>query len=176
MDSRRTTPGGMPAGDPREAHPETRLPAGGAREIVTSFTEYREAQRAVDFLSDRKFDVRSLAIVAEGLSFVEQVTGRLNWSRALVNGASTGALIGALIGFIFGIFNFFAPLTSALALAFYGLLFGAFIGAVIGLIGYSMSGGQRDFTSVSGMQAERYNVTADPAVAGDAREALRDLP
>ncbi|MEX2541812.1 MAG: general stress protein [Trueperaceae bacterium] len=168
MDSQRTPPGRMPATDPKDT-----AAAGGVREVIASFADYREAQRAVDFLSDEKFDVRTISIVAEGLSFVEQITGRLNWQRAFVNGLSSGALIGAVIGFIFGIFNFFAPLTSALSLAFYGLIFGAILGGIVGLIGYALSGGDRDFTSVSGMQAERYDVTADPAVAGEARELLR---
>lgn len=170
MDRPRTTSPDIPATDPKDT-----TPTGGVREVIASYSSYPEAQRAVDFLSDEKFDVRTISIVAEGLSFVEQITGRLNWQRAFVNGLSSGALIGALIGFIFGIFNFFAPLTSALALAFYGLIFGAILGAIIGLIGYAFSGGDRDFTSVSGVQAERYDVTADPGVAGEAREVLSRL-
>ncbi|HEX7005261.1 MAG TPA: general stress protein [Trueperaceae bacterium] len=164
MDDRRTT--GM-ATDPRDT-----VPAGGLREVVASYPNYKEAQRAVDFLSDQRFDVTTISIVAEGITFVEQITGRLNWGKALLNGLTSGALIGAFIGFIFGIFNFFAPLTSALSLAFYGLIFGAVLGAVIGLIGYAFSGGERDFTSVSGMRASRYDVTADPSVAAEARNVL----
>lgn len=171
MDSSRTPAGEFPASDPKDTRP-----SGGVREVIATFREYREAQRAVDFLSDKRFDVKSISIVAEGLSFVEQITGRLNWQRAFVNGVSSGALIGAVIGFIFGIFNFFAPLTSALALAFYGLIFGAILGSIIGLVGYALSRGDRDFTSVSGMQAERYDVTADPSVAAEAREVLRSMP
>jgi hypothetical protein len=171
MERSRTSGGDMPTADPKD----TRA-AGGVREVIASFKEYRDAQRAVDYLSDKRFDVRSISIVAEGLSFVEQITGRLNWQRAFVNGLSSGALIGAVIGFIFGIFNFFAPLTSALSLAFYGLIFGAILGGIVGLIGYALSRGDRDFTSVSGMQADRYDVTADPAVAAEARETLRAMP
>jgi tetrahydromethanopterin S-methyltransferase subunit F len=169
--SNRSSPAGMPGADPKDTRP-----AGGLREVIASYRTYQEAQRAVDFLADERFDVSSISIVAEGLTFVEQITGRLNWQKALFNGLSSGALLGALIGFIFGIFNFFAPLTSALALAFYGLVFGAILGAIIGVIGYSLSGGNRDFTSVSGMQAERYDVTADPASAAEAREVLLRRP
>ena len=165
MDSDRT-PGGM-AADPRDT-----VPAGGLREVVASYSSYAEAQKAVDYLSDQRFDVTTISIVAEGIQFVEQITGRLTWAKALLNGLTSGALIGAFIGFIFGIFNFFAPLTSALSLAFYGLIFGAVLGAIIGLVGYAFSGGERDFTSVSGMRASRYDVTADPGVASEAREVL----
>ena len=166
MDKNRT-PASMTATDPRDT-----VPRGGLREVVATYGTYAEAQKAVDYLSDQRFDVTTISIVAEGIQFVEQITGRLNWGRALINGLSSGALIGALIGFIFGIFNFFAPLTSALTLAFYGLITGAVLGAIISLIGYAFSGGERDFTSVSGMRASRYDVTADPAVAGEARNVL----
>ncbi|MEX2535323.1 MAG: general stress protein [Trueperaceae bacterium] len=170
MATTRKSSDGMIPSDPMD----TAL-GGGLREVIASFSTYGEAQRAVDFLSDERFDVRTISIVAEGLSFVEQVTGRLNWGRALLSGLSSGALIGALIGFVFGIFNFFAPLTSALTLAFYGLIIGAVLGALLGLLGYAFSGGNRDFTSVSGMQASRYDVTADPEVATEARAVLAKL-
>ena len=159
------------ATDPRDT-----VAAGGVREVVASYTTYPEAQKAVDYLSDQRFDVKTISIVAEGIQFVEQITGRLNWGRALLNGLTSGALIGAFIGFIFGIFNFFAPLVSALTLALYGLIFGAVLGAIVGLLGYAFSGGDRDFTSVSGMRASRYDVTADPAVAAEAREMLARMP
>ena len=159
------------AADPRDT-----VPAGGVREVVASYTTYPEAQKAVDYLSDQRFDVKTISIVAEGIQFVEQITGRLNWGRALLNGLTSGALIGAFIGFIFGIFNFFAPLVSALTLALYGLIFGAVLGAIVGLLGYAFSGGDRDFTSVSGMRASRYDVTADPAAAAEAREMLARMP
>ena len=167
MDTNRPPGDGVTATDPKDT-----VPSGGLREVIASYANYQDAQRAVDFLSDQRFDVTTISIVAEGISFVEQITGRLNWGRALLNGLTTGALIGALIGFIFGIFNFFAPLTSALSLAFYGLIFGAVLGALVGLIGYAFSGGNRDFTSVSGMRASRYDVTADPSVASEARDVL----
>lgn len=145
-------------------------------EVVASFRSYAEAQRAVDHLSDSNFDVRSITIVARGITFVERVTGRLGWGRALLSGAGTGALIGAFLGFIFGIFNFFAPLQSALALALYGLLFGAILGGLLAVIGYAFTGGERDFTSVGGFRAESYDVTAHPNVAEDARRLLQQLP
>ena len=145
------------------------------RVTVASYATYQEAQRAVDKLSDEKFPVERSAIVAEGIRFVEQVTGRLNWWRALLNGALSGGLIGAFIGFVFGLFSFFQPGVAALTLALNGLVIGAVIGAIVGLVGYSFTGGRRDFTSVSGMQAERYNVMVDADLETEAKGIIASL-
>ena len=147
-----------------------------SRQTVASYDTYAEAQRAVDYLSDEKFSVEHVAIVAEGLRFVEQVTGRLNWGRALLNGALGGAVIGALIGLFFGLFSVINTLATALSLAFYGLLFGAVVGAIIGAVSYGFTGGRRDFTSVGGMQAERYNVMVDFEQADEAERLLEGMP
>lgn len=142
-----------------------------ARQTVASYTTYAEAQRAVDHLSDNRFPVDRTAIVAEGLKFVEQVTGRLNWWRALLNGAVAGGLTGFFVGLFFSLLT----LLPVLALVLYGLLVGLVTGAIFGLVGYAISGGQRDFTSVSGMQAERYNVLVDSDLADEARGLLEGL-
>lgn len=168
----------MPTGNDEmfDARRERDAGSPAARELVASYTTYKEAQRAVDYLADEQFAVEQIAIVAEGLSFVEQVTGRLTWGRALLNGLAGGAMVGLFIGFLFGLLNFFAPLVSVLSLALYGLLFGAVTGAIIGAIGYAMSGGNRDFTSVGGVRADRYNVVADASVAAEARRLLERMP
>ena len=140
--------------------------------VIASFERYAEAQGAVDKLSDERFPVEHTAIVADGLKFVEQVTGRLNLGRAILQGALSGAVLGAFIGFVFGLFNFFAPVTSALSLALYGLFVGGVAGAIMGGVGYAMSGGRRDFTSVGGMQAERYNLMVTSEQENEARRIL----
>lgn len=100
------------------------------------------------------------------------MTGRLNLGRAALSGADSGALTGALLGFIFGLFDWLTPLVSGLALAANGLLFGAIVGAVFGLLAQALSGGRRDFTSTSGMQAEQYNIVVDEEVADEADRLL----
>ncbi|HZC19486.1 MAG TPA: hypothetical protein VE225_07225 [Rubrobacteraceae bacterium] len=60
-------------------------------------------------------------------------------------------------------------------MAFWGLVFGAILGAIIGLISHAASGGQRDFSSVGGMQADHYDVMADEEVAEEARRLLSGL-
>ena len=154
---------------------QTMADASAGRRPVATYTNYSEAQRAVDYLSDQRFPVERVAIVAEGLRFEEQVTGRLGWGRALLNGALGGASTGVFIGFIFGLFSLITPLVSALTLAFYGLIFGAIVGALFGLLFYAFSGGQRDFTSVGSIRAQRYDIVVDSEVANEAERLLATM-
>jgi hypothetical protein len=79
---------------------------------------------------------------------------------------------GALIGWLFGVFNWTDPIVAAGWLALHGLWIGALVGAAIGLIGKALMGGARDFTSVGGMQADRYEVLVDNEVADEAMRLL----
>lgn len=142
------------------------------RRVVASCDSYADAQRAVDYLSDEKFPVGRLSIVAEDLRFVEQVTGRVGYARAALSGLS-GAAVGALFGFVFRLFSLVDPLVSGMALALYGLLFGAIVGAILGLTSHALTEGQRDFSSIGRMQAGRYDVVAaDEEVAEEASRRL----
>lgn len=147
---------------------ETRPP----RQTIATYRTYAEAQRAVDYLSDQKFSVERVAIVAEGLNMIEQVTGRLNYGRAALAGALSGAFTGVLIGLIFSLLST-APL---LTFVLYGLIVGAIIGAIMSVISYALSGGRRDFSSVSGMQADRYLVQVDSEVVPEAARLLNSMP
>jgi hypothetical protein len=143
-----------------------------ARRTVATFDTYRDAQRAVDRLSDAGFPVEHVAIVAEGLTYVEQVTGRLTWGKAALNGALAGGATGFFLGFIFGLLSLITPLVSALLLAIYGSIIGAVIGAIFGLIFYGITGGERDFTSIGGMRAAQYHVMVDEEYAAEAERLL----
>jgi hypothetical protein len=151
-------------------------PESGVREprrvVVASYDSYPEAQRAVDYLSDERFPVERVAIVAEDLRLVEQVTGRRGYGKAALQGAGSGALIGLIFGFFLGLFNVVDPLVSAFFLGIVWLIYGAIIGLIVGLIGHAVSGGQRDFSSIGGIQAGRYNVMADEEVADEASQLL----
>jgi hypothetical protein len=144
-----------------------------SRQPIATYRTYAEAQRAVDFLSDQKFPVERIAIVAEGLNFVEQVTGRLNYGRAILSGALSGAFTGVFVGLIFSLLS---PAVALLSFVLYGLVVGAIVGAIIGLVSYALSGGRRDFSSVGGIQADRYIVQADSEVAGEAQRLLNTMP
>jgi uncharacterized membrane protein len=146
-----------------------------SRRVVVSYDSYAEAQRAVDYLSDEEFPVERVSIVAEDLRFVEQVTGRKGYGQAALQGAGSGAVVGVFFGFFLGLFSLIDPVISALVVALYGLVFGAIVGAIAGLISHALSGGQRDFSSVGGMEAGRYNVMADEEVAEEASRLLAGL-
>ncbi len=143
------------------------------RHVVATYDTYPEAERAVDFLSDRGFEVSRLAIVGSGLRLVEQVAGRVTTARAALAGALQGAGIGLLFSLLFGIF--FTIEEGFLALLLYGLVVGAIFGAVFGGLAQAMQGGRRDFASTTAMQAERYELQVDDEAAGQARELLTEL-
>lgn len=144
----------------------------GHEVTVASFGSYREAEAAVDKLADRHFAVEHLAIVGHGLIVEEDVTGRRGFARAAAETAGTGAFTGAFIGFILGIFTVVEPLVSGLVLLLLGAAVGAVLGAILGLLSHAARGGRRDFSSVSTMSAQSYDIVADLEVANHARRIL----
>ena len=143
-----------------------------ARQVIATYDNYTDAERAVDYLSDQGFEANRVAIVGRDLEYVEQVLGQLNYGGTALRGAGSGAPVGALIGWIFGLFNWIEPLISALVLAGYGLIFGAIVGALIGLLIHALQGGRRDFHSISGLRPKYYDVVADVDVADRALQIL----
>lgn len=157
--------------------PDTRaalIPDQSARVSVATYPTYAEAQRAVDYLSDQRFPVERTAIVGEGLKMIEQVTGRLDWGRAAGLGFGQGLFIGLFVGLLFGLLGL--TVGNFLFAIAYGMVLGAITGLIWGLIGYAMTGGRRDFTSIGGMRADRYVILADAEVAEQARALLANLP
>lgn len=146
------------------------------RRPIEVFSNYVDAERAVDRLSDLGFPVERVAIVGHDLRTVEQVTGRLNYGGAALKGALAGALPGALIGWIFGLFDLINPLVASIILAFYGLIIGAVVGAVLGLVMHALQGGRRDFDAVTMMVPSRFEVVVDEDVADEAARLLADAP
>jgi heat induced stress protein YflT len=145
-----------------------------ARQAIATFDNYADAERAVDYLADRHFEVNRLAIVGRDLQLVEQVTGRMNYGLAALRGAASGGLVGALIGWIFGIFTWIQPLIAGLVLAFYGLIFGAVLGALIGVLLYAMQHGRRDFATFTTLQPRYFDIVADIGVAERALQLLQE--
>ncbi|HYN95430.1 MAG TPA: general stress protein [Pilimelia sp.] len=152
------------------------LPAGGAAGhsalgptvTVGSYADYPAAQRAVDHLSDNGFPVAKSAIIGTDLRLVEQVLGRLTVGRAALAGAASGAWFGLLIGLLLSIFSNDGWLGIIIA----GLLIGAAWGAIFGAVAHAMTGGRRDFTSRSSLQASQYAVVVAAEHADSARELL----
>ncbi|AEV86211.1 hypothetical protein ACWT_5194 [Actinoplanes sp. SE50] len=144
--------------DPRHAGPTV---------VVGTYPEYAQAQQAVDHLSDNRFPVERTSIIGTDLRLVETVLGRLTTGRAALAGAASGAWFGLFIGVLFGLFgnaNWFSVILTT-------VLIGAVWGAVFGAIAHAATGGRRDFTSRSSLQAAQYAVLADAEVA-DAAKAL----
>lgn len=145
------------------------------REVVASYPDYAGAQYAVDALSDQRFPVERLAIVGAGLQSFEQITGRKGYGKAAAGGLATGAVVGAAVGWLLGLFSVVQPLVSAIVLAIWGVVIGGVIGIVVGLIAHALSGGRRDFSSVSTVRAQRYDVLAEADVAQEAQGALAGI-
>ncbi len=147
----------------------------GSRRTIASFDDYADAQRAVDRLSDEGFPVERVTIVGTGLRYVEQVTGRMTTGRATLMGATQGATLGALFGLVFGLIFTIDPNPALLLLVLYGLAAGAIAGALLGAITHAATRGMRDFASVAGMQADRYEVVVDDDLADRAASILRSM-
>jgi hypothetical protein len=144
----------------------------GDKVALVSYPRYAEAQAAVDALSDAKFPVERVSIVGRDLRLVETVTGRLNYGRAALGGAASGAWFGLLVGLFIAIFAA-EDTASWFALVLWGLFFGALAGLVFSLVAYALTGGRRDFVSVSSLVAGQYDVLVDPGSADEARRVLR---
>ena len=137
--------------------------------LVATYSNYAEAQRAVDRLSDAKFPVEHVQIVGRDLTIVEDVTGRLTKGRAALAGAATGAWFGLFIGLLVGLFTT-GPEWLGLVLG--GVVIGAFWGAVFGFIAHWATRGMRDFASLRALTAGSYDVLVDEEHAARARELL----
>jgi hypothetical protein len=142
-------------------------------QVVGTYDTYAEAQRAVDYLSDKEFPVQHVSIVGSDLRMVENVLGRLTRGRAALAGAASGAWFGLFVGILLSLFaeggaNIFGLVVAA-------VLYGAVFGAVFGFVGHALSGGKRDFTSRSKIVASSYEVRCVWAEADRARELLAGM-
>jgi hypothetical protein len=148
---------------PFSAHSRSGPPA--ASTVLREFDDYTAAQELVDKLSDAGFAVEHTRIVGEGVRIVEQVTGRMTKGKAALLGAASGAWLGLLIGLLIGLFTI-GPVWIYVLLM--GLVIGAVWGAVFGFVAHWATRGRRDFSSVRGLEAERYAVMVELDYAADA--------
>ena len=158
-----------PAGVP--GTPEDLIALGGPTVTVTSYDDYVSAQRAVDFLSDNGFPVEKSAIVGTELRMVENVLGRLTTGRAALAGAASGAWFGLLIGLLIGIFSASAWWRVLIA----AIVIGAAWGAIFGGVAHAATGGRRDFSSRTSLQANKYAVNVGEDHVEEARLMLNRL-
>lgn len=140
---------------------------------VGVYGKYAEAQKAVDFLADEKFPVENLAIVGTELKLVERVTGRKNWRTVLLGSLNTGITTGLLVGILIGLFS---PQSNIWAMMLVALGVSIVLNLVFAAIGYSLSGGKRDFRSITQTVPTKYEILCEHKVAGQAREMLLRMP
>jgi hypothetical protein len=156
-------PTGLPGANPlRLEYPQS----------LAVYGDYAAAQKTVDFLSDNKFPVEHLMIVGTDLKRVERITGRLTTGRVALGGLLSGLWLGLFVGLIFSFFVEDSILTMILST----MLLGALFGVVWALLGYALTRGQRDFSSVTQVVATKYEVLVEHKVAAQARELLAQLP
>ena len=140
---------------------------------VGIYQTYAEAQKAVDYLADQRFQVQNLAIVGTDLKSVERVLGRRNWGTVIGQGAQSGVSTGLLVGLLLLIF---ARPGSILALLLTSLAIGIVLGIGFSAAAYAMTRGRRDFTSITQTVATKYEVLCEHKVAAQAREMLQQMP
>ena len=136
------------------------------------YDDYAGAQKAVDFLSDNKFPVEQCMIVGTDLKRIERITGRLTTGRVAMGGALSGRLARPVRRADLHAVHRRGRVRHDLST----MLFGALFGLIWALVGYAMTRGQRDFSSVTQVVATRYEVLVEHKVAAQARELLAQLP
>ena len=140
---------------------------------VGIYNSYADAQKAVDYLADEKFEVQNLAIVGTDLKSVERVLGRRNWGTVITQGMQSGISTGLLVALVMLIF---AQPGSFLLLLAVSLAIGIALGVGFAAAAYAMSRGKRDFTSITQTVATKYEVLCEHKVAVQAREMLQGMP
>jgi hypothetical protein len=136
------------------------------------YEKYEEAQKAVDYLSDHEFPVQNVLIVGTDLKQLERVTGRLTRGRVAMGGVLSGMWLGLFVGLVFSLFD---PQSTGAGSIILTVAFGAVFGLMWALIGYQVTGGQRDFTSVTQVVATQYEVLVEHRHAQRARELLTQM-
>lgn len=137
-------------------------------EKIADYPSYPAAQQAVSKLIAEDIPARDIAIVGHGLRSVETITGRLGYAAAARSGAINGILLGLLFSAIFVLGT-----PDAAIQLFVGVMFvGIAIGMLMSLVTYALLRRRRDFTSVTQVMADRYEVTVLPRSVQRAREIV----
>ena len=139
-----------------------------------TFNSYRDAQKAVDYLSDQQFPVQNLAIVGTDLRQVERVTGRRDWTTVINQGLANGLSMGLIFGVMALIF--YPPQSNVYLITAVAVAAAVVISVVIGVIAYALTRGRRDFTSISQVIATHYELLCEHKVTTKARELLAQMP
>ena len=137
-------------------------------EKIADYATYQGAQQAVSQLVQGDIPARDIAIVGHGLRSVEAVTGRLGYAAAARSGAINGVLLGLLFSAIFVL----GTPGAGIQLFAGVMLVGIAIGMLLSLVTYAVLRRRRDYTSVTQVLADRYEVTVLPRSIHRAREIV----
>ncbi|MDY3049809.1 MAG: general stress protein [Rothia sp. (in: high G+C Gram-positive bacteria)] len=142
----------------------THLPPG---ELVASFRDRAEVNRAIEYLASQKFPVHTLFVVGRDLRQVDYITGQATYPRAALGGFIQGLGLGSLVA----LFNSMITNTSLLAnfLSILPLALGLCMIYSIVLASRAKGKGIRSRTQ---MLPAHFDLMAIPATAAAARHLL----
>src|SRR5699024_4399627 len=118
---------------------------------------------------DEQFPVQSTLIVGTDLKLMERVTGRRTWPKAISQGALSGLWMGLFLGLLLLLLSP-GNLTVVLTSVVLGIIFFT----VSSVIGYWMTGGQRDFTSMTATIPMQYELLVEHKHAAQAQRILAE--
>ncbi len=142
-------------------------------EKIAEHATYQGAQKSVSQLIEADIPAKDIAIVGRGLRSVESVTGRLGYAAAARSGAINGILLGLLFSAIFVL----GTPNAAIQLFVGVMLVGIAVGMLLSIITYTLVRRRRDYTSITQVIADQYEVTVLPRSIQRAREIIgRPMP
>ncbi|WP_434175672.1 general stress protein [Brachybacterium conglomeratum] len=133
------------------------------------YSTYQEVQSVVDTLADHEFPVQSTLIVGTDLKLMERFTGRRTWPKVIGQGILSGLWMGLFLGLLFMLIT-----PGDLMIVLSSVLMGIVFFTVWSVIGYAMTGGKRDFTSMTSTIPMQYELLVEHKHADQARRILAE--
>src|SRR5699024_1916015 len=133
------------------------------------YSTYQEVQAVVDTLADNAFPVQRTMIVGTDLKLMERVTGRKTWGKVIGQGVLSGLWMGLFLGLLLMFIS-----QSSLAIVVTSVLMGIVFFTVWSAVGYAMTVGKRDFTSVVATIPMQYELMVEHTNAEEARRILAE--
>ncbi|MBB5830629.1 general stress protein [Brachybacterium aquaticum] len=133
------------------------------------YSTYQEVQSVVDTLADHEFPVQSTLIVGTDLKLMERVTGRRTWPKVIGQGALSGLWMGLFLGLLLLLLS-----PGSMMIVLSSIVMGIVFFTVWAVIGYAMTGGKRDFTSMTATIPMQYELLVEHKHADQARRILAE--
>lgn len=133
------------------------------------YSTYQEVQSVVDTLADNQFPVQSTLIVGTDLKLMERVTGRRTWPKVITQGALSGLWMGLFLGLLLLLLS-----PGSITVVLTSVVLGIVFFTVSSVISYAMTGGRRDFTSMTATIPMQYELLVEHKHAAQAQRILAD--